>query len=533
MSKKECKTSKKESPPSVEEMKQRVRAKCEDIIDYCIQGEISKSFFSIEKILKCHIGEWACLIFQLFLSSFEEKLDYKTWLESGLYYRGDALPRTIKTMYGTVRYWRTYLIRKGKRQGGVYPLDTEMGLTADGFSPLVMSLATKLATRVSFSASVLLFKSFSGWSPSSEAIQALVIGMGRDAPAYMEQVDAPADDGDVLVIEVDGKATPTAREEELQKRRGKRKKTKLACSCPRHRGKHKRQCRCKRKRRKRGDKSKNGRSITLVVMYTLQRGEDGQLHGPINKKVWGSYAPRKVMLAWARGQATKRGFPPDTNTCIHIVVDGEKCLYQRLSKLFPKASFALDIRHLEEKLWKVGRAFHKEGSEALEHWVEEKRELLYTGRAAELLTTLKTLKLSVSSRAKRDQSKREALSKLVKYMDLRLSMMHYQQLIEDDLPIASGIVEGAARYVVGERMDCSGMRWIAERGEALLRLRCIELHGDWDHFFAWGYQHWIDKMRQGERVIVRKEHPDDLPNIDSLGTSDTEGSIQAEWPNAA
>ncbi len=117
-------------------------------------------------------------------------------------------------MYGTVRYWRTYLIRKGKRQGGVYPLDTEMGLTADGFSPLVMSLATKLATRVSFSASVLLFKSFSGWSPSSEAIQALVIGMGRDAPAYMEQVDAPADDGDVLVIEVDGKATPTAREEE-------------------------------------------------------------------------------------------------------------------------------------------------------------------------------------------------------------------------------------------------------------------------------------------------------------------------------
>ncbi len=45
----------------------------------------------------------------------------------------------MKTMYGTVRYWRTYLIRKGKRQGGVYPLDTEMGLTADGFSPLVMS----------------------------------------------------------------------------------------------------------------------------------------------------------------------------------------------------------------------------------------------------------------------------------------------------------------------------------------------------------------------------------------------------------
>ncbi len=307
----------------------------------------------------------------------------------------------------------------------------------------------------------------------------------------------------------------------------------LTGNFPRHRGKHKRQCRGKRTRRTRGDKSKNGRSITLVVMYTLQRGEDGQLHGPLNKKVWGSYAPRKVMLAWAREQATKRGFPSDTDKCIHIVVDGEKCLYQRLAQLFPTASFALDIRHLEEKLWKVGRTFYKEGSEALEHWVEEKRELVYTGRAAELVTELKKLKLSLSSRAKRDQSKREALSKLIAYMARRLNMLHYQRLIEADLPIASGIVEGAARYVVGERMDCSGMRWIAERGEALLHLRCLELNGDWDHFFAWGYERWIEKMRQGERVIVRKETPDDLPNIDSLDTSDTDDNEQAEWPDAA
>ena len=41
----------------------------------------------------------------------------------------------------------------------------------------------------------------------------------------------------------------------------------------------------------------------------------------------------------------------------------------------------------------------------------------------------------------------------------------------------SGIVEGAARYVVGERLDCSGMRWIPERAEALFHLRCIELTG--------------------------------------------------------
>ncbi len=424
---------------------------------------------------------------------------------------GDLVSRKIKTIYGGVRYWRTYMIYKDKKKGGgIYPFDTEIGLTRDGFSPLVMSLSTKLAKRVSFGTAVILFKCFFRWSPSSEAMESLVLGMGRDSSAYMELVEAPGGDGEVLVIEVDGKATPTIRKEELEKRSGKR--TKPKCCCQRHRNKNKRSCRCK-KRRKKGDKSKNGRSITLVVMYTLKKGEDGKLHGPINKKVWGSYAPRKVMFDWARRQATKRGFPLGTAKRVHIVVDGEKCLRAGLSLLFPDASFALDIRHLEEKIWKVGHKFHKEGSKELEEWVEEKVALLYAGQASELVKKLKELKLKLSARAKRDKSKREAIIALIKYMKPRVDMMEYKKLLDEDLVIASGAVEGAARYVVGERMDCSGMRWIPERGEALLRLRCIELNGDWDHFFEWGYKRWIDKMRRGEKVIIRKEEPDELPDV--------------------
>ncbi|MCP4341089.1 MAG: hypothetical protein GY799_19920 [Desulfobulbaceae bacterium] len=201
-------------------------------------------------------------------------------------------------------------------------------------------------------------------------------------------------------------------------------------------------------------------------MYTRKKGKDGKLHGPINKKVWGSYAPRNVMLAWARRQATKRGFPPETGKRIHCVVDGEKCLYDGLSQLFSNATFALDIRHLEEKIWKVGRFFNEKGSQELAQWVEEKTELLYSGHASVLLDDVKKLNTTVSARAKRDKSKREAVEKLINYMDPRLAMMQYKKLIEEDLVIASGIVEGAARYVVGERMDCGGMRWIPERAEA-------------------------------------------------------------------
>src|SRR6266851_476323 len=473
----------------------------------------------------------ATAFFQLFLMSFHDRFDDSAWLEKGEYYKGPLTSRTLTTIYGEVRYWRTYLIRK--EGGGFYPVDAGIGLTGDGFSPLVMSLVTRLATRVSFSASVRLFRCFYGWAPSSETIQHLIIGMGKESGAYMDQSSPPSDDGDIFVIEVDGKATPTATEAERDKRRGKRRKTPHACGCARHRGQAKRACRGKKKRRKPGDKRKNGRSITLVVMYTLKRGDDGRLHGPIHKRVWGSYAPRKVLLAWARRQATKRGFPPGTDQRIHIVVDGETCLYDGLAVLFPQATFALDIRHVEERLWKVARVLHSSDPHAVTHWVEEQRELLYTGRATQLITGCKTFRLTLSARAKRDAAKRASLSDLIGYLEKRLAMMAYKDLIEADLVIASGIVEGAARSVVGERLDCSGMRWIPERAEAVLHLRCIELNGEWERFFAWGYQRWLDHMRAGQRVMIRTDQADALPTAESMEATETQAHQDANPPIAA
>lgn len=517
MSLENCKPSRQSSPPSIQEIQDQIRSTCDDIIHFCMQST-EVTFYHVEKSLQDHISSLACLFFQLFLMSVHTQFDYASWLEKGTYYKGEPVSRIIKTLYGEVRYWRTYLIRKNG--GGFYPLDVSIGLTGDGFSPWVMSVATRLATRVSFSASVLLFRGFCGWAPCSDTIQQLALGMGKDSVAYMDQAPAPPEDGEILVIEVDGKATPTATEAELKKRRGKRPKHPHACGCARHRGQAKRACRGKKKRRQPGDKRKNGRSITLVVMYTLKQGDDGRLHGPVNKRVWGSYAPRKVMLAWAREQATRRGFPPATEKRIHLVVDGEICLYDGLSMLFPQATFALDIRHVEERLWKVGRVLYGPDAVRVESWVEDQRERLYTGRAPELVSGLKALKLTLSARAKRDADKRNALSDLIGYLDKRLSMMAYKDLLDEDMVIASGIVEGAARYVVGERLDCSGMRWIPERAEVVLHLRCIELNGEWERFFAWSYHRWLDQMRTGQRVLIRTDQADALPTAAPIKAAD-------------
>jgi hypothetical protein len=50
----------------------------------------------------------------------------------------------------------------------------------------------------------------------------------------------------------------------------------------------------------------------------------------------------------------------------------------------------------------------------------------------------------------------------------------------------------------------------------LLHLRCIELNGDWERFFEWGYQRWLDHMRAGQRVMIRTDQADALPTAESM-----------------
>jgi hypothetical protein len=334
----------------------------------------------------------------------------------------------------------------------------------------------------------------------------VVLGMGRDAAPFMQQLKAPRGDGEVLVIEVDGKCPPTATEAELAKRRGKRRPRQeraCACGCQRHRGRAKREARGSKKRRQRGDKSKNGKEVIVVVMYTLQSGEDGQLHGPINKKLYATFAGRKAAARWARAEATKRGFGPNTTKTVQIVLDGAKGLKHSMERLFPQAIFTLDVCHVVERLWALGHHFHKEGSEELKDWVEDLKKLVYAGAVKKLMKRLQVLQGQVPRNGPGTKARRKALAKLIGYLRPRLKMMRYGEWMEKDLVIASGQVEGAVRYLVGERFDCAGMRWIQGKAEALLHLRCIELNGDWQTFATWfqrGIQ--IRLHKDGRRKIL-------------------------------
>lgn len=501
-------------PPTLDDWHQRLHQRLDEIIASCRHDAGPMSFLDFEAALLGQLRSLGALLIALFLHARQDRLDLTTWTQGRGYRVADPdAERTLKTSCGAVPYRRAFLVPRRGGGPGVHPLDVELGLTRDAYSPLVIGWFCRLATRLSFRLAGDLGGMFLGVTPPASAIAEWVLGLARPAHDYLSDGPVPEDEGEVLVVEVDGKAAPTATEQELTRRRGRRSghRRGCTCGCQRHRGRMRRQRRGRTRRRKKGDKSKNGRSATLVVMYTLRRGDDGRLHGPCNKKVYGTFGSRRAALQWARDQATRRGFPPATDKTVQIVIDGEVCLEQRLRKLFPGAILTLDIRHAQEKLWEVGRLFHREGGAELARWVEELEGLLYKGHVRTLLRRLEQESRGVSRRGPGTRRKREVFEAVIAYLEARVKLMDYGRWRAGDLVIATGVVEGAARYVVGERLDNSGMRWIEERAEAVLLLRCIEVNGDWEDFTRWSQERRQQELRRGEVVQIRSKEPTQLP----------------------
>jgi hypothetical protein len=487
----------------------------DDLVSYC--QTCDDPFWQFEKDLLVRVAVLGCCLIRLFLTARHERLDVQPYLPEDAYRLGDGYTeRALKTFYGEVTYGRQY-VQARWGGGGFFPLDVALGLTRDRLTPWVMQWVARLATRMSFRAARMTCRAVLNWAPATETIEQVVLGMGRQAAAFMDQQPAASaehPDGDVLVIEIDGKCPPTATEQELAKRRGKRPPRHpraCPCGCQRHRGRARRERRGSKKRRKRGDKSKNGREAVVVVMYTLRRGTDGRLHGPRNKKLYATFAGRKAAAQWARAQATRRGFGPETTKTVQIVLDGAKSLKDNLQPLFPQAIFTLDVCHVVEKLWALGRHYHKEGSAELAAWVEEFKELVYGGRTKTLLKRLRLLRDQVPTRGPGTKGRRRALAQLIGYVRPRQRMMRYAHWMDQDLVIATGQVEGAVRHLVGERLDCSGMRWVRGKAEAVLHLRCIELNGDWEKFDSWFHRQTLTCLAQAKRHKVLTNQPLPLP----------------------
>ena len=475
------------------------------------------SFKDAERALRAAVFAFARVALMLFLALREKHVmrahQPRVELEGRTFRQAPAITRSLATMFGVVRYARTYMREVGHgARHGFHPLDVALGLVGDRFSWNVLAMAARLATKLSFGEARATLASFVPNAPSTEVIENAVLGLGRHTAAWFEQAPAPEGDGDVMVIMFDSKGAPTATESELSRRRGKRRKRRMPAS-PRHRGRHRRGRYDKKPRRKKGDKSKNAKLATMMVMFTLKR-HGGKLLGPINRKLYASFAPKKHAFAIARREATKRGFGPGSGKLIQIVTDGDPDLATYTAEYFPTAMHTIDVIHVIEKLWTAGECFLAEGSQPLRDWMDAQKDHLYAGEIDAILAGLRQRFDAIARTGPGTKGKRERLFGVIRYLEKRVSKMPYDQLIKQDLELGSGAVEGAVKNIIGKRCDHGGMRWIKERVEAIVQLRCIEANGDWDRFVDFVHDRMRDgAQRDGTRRRLQSSAPAPLPQL--------------------
>lgn len=156
-----------------------------------------------------------------------------------------------------------------------------------------------------------------------------------------------------------------------------------------------------------------------------------------------------------------------------FISDGAEWLSELQQEHFPQATAIIDFYHASEYIWKVARAFYGEGTLKANICAGDWIGFLKKGRQ-------KRLKLSLSHLQPRNKDQREILLTTKRYFKNHGHKMNYPKYKADGCHIGSGIIEGACKHVIGDRMKRSGMRWSRPGAENLLKLRTIYLNHQWE-----------------------------------------------------
>jgi hypothetical protein len=337
---------------------------------------------------------------------------------------------------------------------------------------------TRLCAQMAFASARKTFAQFCEWMPSPRAVLRMVDAVGAEVRSFLDQAQAPAGDGEVLVIQTDGKGAPTISSRERARRARRRRASKSK------NGRHERRTRRRehpRVRRTSGKKSKNAKVAAVGVLYTLRKTAAG-LEGPVNKRVYATFTNYRALFTWLRAEAVKRGYGTEKFSRVLFLADGADTLWDLQQELFPDAEVCLDWYHVAEKLWAVGKCLHRESSRELEAWVTAQKLRLRRGSFDALMTELLVILEETPRTGPGNKWRRRVLGKTIAHFEKHRHRMRYQHLRRLDLDIATGVVEGAVRHVVGIRLDGPGMRWGLDRMERVLHLRCVLVNGMWDAF---------------------------------------------------
>jgi hypothetical protein len=395
----------------------------------------------------------------------------------------------------------------------LHVMDAALNLAPDHFSYGVRGLVAKEIARASFEEVVELIRDRSGAEVAKRQVEELAVRAACDFDAFYELGRDVKATRDLLVLSTDAKGIVMRHVDlrEATRMAAEQKANKLET------------------RLSPGEKADRKRMAQVCAVYSVEawkrtpadvlhvlrdENTDDKRPRPTDKRVWASVEkhPRKV-IRQAFEEALRRD--PEQHRRWVVLVDGEprqlKAVKAEAKRARVKITLVLDIVHVLEYLWLAARALFGGSTQETETWVGHRLFALLTGRSGgDVAGTIRWW--AENRKDQLDGAGRKAIQKACGYLGnrTRTRLMHYADALRDGLPIATGVIEGACRYLVKDRMDRTGACWSLEGAEAVLRLRALRASGDFDEY--WRFHLAREKERNHVSRYADSEIPDPLPS---------------------
>ena len=348
-------------------------------------------------------------------------------------------PKMLTSMIGAARVERAYYHCSDCRSGFA-PIDSVLGIGSGTFSPAVERGICSLAavepfekvsehmydlSAVSVSAKAVQMTSESWGERIAQEERALVEAVFQDE----EQVQAE-DHPEVLCIGLDGKIVSLL---------------------------------------------DRGRELKVASIYDLVHPKDASMDKlrPGKTSYIGMFRDSCGFGRHVWVEAIRRG--AERARAVIVLGDGAVWIWNLAAEHFPEAIQILDIYHVKEHLWELGKVLYGEGNKKTKSFVEYKCRQIESGKVDKVISALKKLKVAAGEKA-------EKLRVETGYLESNRCRMNYPSYRKCGYHIGSGMVESACKQF-GARLDQAGMRWIETGAGAIAALRALWLSNRWESYW--------------------------------------------------
>jgi hypothetical protein len=207
-------------------------------------------------------------------------------------------------------------------------------------------------------------------------------------------------------------------------------------------------------------------------------------------------------FAWASQQIAARRRPGQK---VLRLMDGQTSLWEAANLCLELPAEAmvdiLDILHASSYVWRAAKAFCPR-EDRQEAFTRDRLLRILQGDVRGVIAGWRQM----ATKGKLKKKDREEIATVCGYFEKHAERMRYDEYLAAGYPIATGVIEGACRHLVKDRMERSGMRWRLAGAQPMLHVRAVYQSSYWDDFHR-------DRMAREQstlhrhRALIRNHHP--------------------------